>query len=161
MVGFLLPPYHSSLRQRQRAKAKFYYFDLGVQRALAGLIEFAVAEGSVDYGNAFEHFVVAEFHRLIRYFKPDWKLSYIRTSDDAEIDLVIERPREKLVLIEIKSTKKIDLLDRQKLLGFKRLSSEIKDSETFLISRDPRRIKESHVEFIPWTDIFSRIGLRN
>jgi len=159
MIGFLLPPYHQSIRQRQRSKSKFYYFDLGVQRALAGLLEFGVMEGSLDFGNAFEHFIVSEFHRLIRYRKPDWKMFYLRTSDEAEIDLIIERPRQKIVLLEIKSTNNVDSLDQQKLLGFRKLSADFKNAETFLVSRDPRHVKEAHVEHLPWQKIFARIGL--
>ena len=34
LVGFLLEPFHESVRKRQRKASKFYYFDLGVVRAL-------------------------------------------------------------------------------------------------------------------------------
>jgi Holliday junction resolvase-like predicted endonuclease len=39
---------------------------------------------------------------------------FLKTSDNSEIDLVIRRPKNKLVLIEIKSTKDIATLDKQK-----------------------------------------------
>ncbi|MCB0368626.1 MAG: ATP-binding protein [Bdellovibrionales bacterium] len=71
MLGFLLPPYHGSIRKRQQSKSKFYYFDLGVQRALSGRLEIKLEPGNYEYGEAFEHFIILEFFRLIRYKKPD------------------------------------------------------------------------------------------
>jgi hypothetical protein len=41
--------------------------------------------------------------RTAVYRKRDFRFSYLRTKDDAEVDLVIERPGQKLLLIEIKS----------------------------------------------------------
>ena len=35
LLGFFLEPFHRSLRKRQRANPKFYFFDIGVQRALS------------------------------------------------------------------------------------------------------------------------------
>jgi predicted AAA+ superfamily ATPase len=159
MLSITLQPYHSSARERHSTKNKFYYFDLGVQRALSGLLEFDLIEGSFDFGNAFEHFIICEFYRLIKYKKPDWKLFYLKTSDNAEIDLVIQRPRQKLVLIEIKSTDDVESLDRQKLVGFKNLSADISNSETYLISRDKIETKERHVYYLYWQNLFVKLGL--
>jgi predicted AAA+ superfamily ATPase len=158
MVAFFLPPFHTSVRERQALKSKFYYFDLGVQSALSGTLELDLFEQSSEFGNAFEHFIVCEFHRLVRYKKPDWKLFYLRSADNAEIDLVLQRPKQKLALIEIKSTDQVQRLNLQKLIGFKRLSSEIPNSETFLISRDKTESKVDHVQFIHWKNIFARLG---
>jgi predicted AAA+ superfamily ATPase len=158
LVGFFLPPFHSSIRKRQSTKNKFYYFDLGVQRVLSGLIDFELAESSFDFGNAFEHFIICEIARLCRYKKPDWKLFYLRTNDGAEIDLIIERPRAKLILIEIKSTDQLSNLDLQKLVGFKSISRDISNSETYLISRDPQIKKEEHIHYMPWQKFFEKLG---
>jgi predicted AAA+ superfamily ATPase len=159
MLSFHLPPYHASIRERQASKSKFYYFDLGVQRALTGLLELDLTDASHDFGRAFEHFIICEFFRLIRYKKPDWKMFFLRTRDNAEIDLVIERPRQKLILIEIKSTEDVQTLDKQKLIGFKSLSADIKNSETYLISRDPLDFKEGHIHYMHWNKIFEHLRL--
>ncbi len=42
--------------------------------------------------------------RLASYLRRQYKFSYLRTSDDVEIDLIIERPGEPTIYIEIKST---------------------------------------------------------
>jgi predicted AAA+ superfamily ATPase len=84
---------------------------------------------------------------------------FLRTNDNAEIDLVIERPRQKLILIEIKSTEDVQTLDKQKLMGFKSLSADIKNSETYLISRDPLDFKEEHIHYLHWGKLFKHLNL--
>ncbi len=159
MLGFMLPPYHDSIRKRQRSKSKFYYFDLGVQRALSGRLDVSLTSGNYEYGEAFEHFIILEFYRLIKYKKPDWKLSYFKSADNAEIDLIIERPGLKKVLIEIKSSDKVHNLDQQKLLGFKKLVKDFKNAEAFLISKDKNEFKEGNINYLHWQNIFSKLEL--
>jgi predicted AAA+ superfamily ATPase len=159
MISVIVPPYHTSVRERQSSKSKFFYFDLGVQRALMGLLEFDIVEGNHDYGKAFEHFIICEFHRLIRYKKPDWKMFYLRTNDSAEIDLIIERPRQKIILIEIKSTDDIQTLSKQKLIGFKKLCATISNSEAYLVSRDPNDFWETGIQYIYWKSLFQKLEL--
>jgi hypothetical protein len=44
------------------------------------------------YGRVFEQFVILESNRMNDYLEPDFRFSYLRTKDDAEIDLIVERP---------------------------------------------------------------------
>lgn len=159
LLGFRLPPHRNSLRKRQRTKAKFFYFDLGVQRALSGRLDVPLVPGSLEYGDAFEHFLILEFYRLIRYKKPDWKMSYFKSSDDAEIDLVVERPGEKTILIEIKSTDQVHKLDKQKLMGFKGLVKDFKNKIAYLVSNDPNEFDEDLISYVHWRTIFKKLGL--
>ena len=59
------------------------------------------------YGEAFEHFIILEFFRLSSYFQRDYRFSYIRTQEDVEVDLVVDRPGQTLLCIEIKSSNQI------------------------------------------------------
>ncbi len=108
LIGFYLPPFHRSIRKRQREAPKFYLFDTGIRRALTNSLNLRLDPQTFEYGNAFEHFVILEVMRLNSYSEADFKLSYLRTKDDAEIDLIIERPGSPDLLIEIKSYKRID-----------------------------------------------------
>ncbi len=56
---------------------------------------------STAFGNAFETWFVNECHKRISYLENDYRLSYLRTKDDVEVDLIIERPGKPEVLIEI------------------------------------------------------------
>ncbi|MBN2317696.1 MAG: ATP-binding protein [Acidobacteria bacterium] len=107
LIGFKLEPFHRSVRKRQSGSPKFFLFDTGVQRSLARLLNVPLVPSTYAFGVAFEHFVINEIMKLNGYLNADYECSYLRTKDGVEIDLIIERPGEKLALIEIKSSRSI------------------------------------------------------
>ena len=56
------------------------------------------------YGRCFEHFIIQQIFALNDYLEKDFSLSYLRTKDDAEVDLILTRPGQIPLFIEIKST---------------------------------------------------------
>jgi predicted AAA+ superfamily ATPase len=159
LVGFHLEPFHESIRKRQRQSSKFYYFDLGVTRALKRIAAQPLSRDSYEYGDAFEHFLILEIKRLADYFQPDWQFSYLTTKDNAEIDLIIERPAMKRIAIEIKSTSNLKSLDPTALTTLEKLSADIPRCETFLFSQDPIEQKIGHIWCLPWQKGIKEIGL--
>ena len=134
LVAVTLPPYHASIRKRQRANPKVYLFDLGV---VEGLIESSLGgELSRSYagGNRFEHFLFLEIYRLQSYQELGWRFSYLTTKDDAEIDLIIERPNEATLLIEIKAA---DTVSERHTTSLNRFAPDFKHAEAILLSNDP------------------------
>ncbi len=115
LVGFFLPPFHRSIRKRQRESPKFFLFDTGVKRAIEKTLRLEMTPKTYSYGDSFEHFLISECFRLNEYLKLDFKISYLRTKDDLEIDLIIERPGEPDLLVEIKSTSKVTEEDARQL----------------------------------------------
>lgn len=103
LIGFFLAPFHRSIRKQQRESPKFYFFDPGVVRALNGTLRVELLPQTFAFGDAFEHWVILECYRLNDYYKLDYKLSYLRTKDGVEIDLIVQRPDKEDLLIEIKS----------------------------------------------------------
>ena len=156
-VGFLLQPYHESIRQRQRKNPKFYFFDTGVTRTLQNRLQLSLTESTYEYGDLFEQFIILEFIRLNSYYKKSWKFSYIMTKDDVEVDLVIERPGKPKLFIEIKSTAKIDNLLAESLGGFQRLVQDSKDTQGLVISQDPIEKIENRILFQPWQKVFQQL----
>ncbi|MCX7979233.1 MAG: ATP-binding protein [Bdellovibrionaceae bacterium] len=159
LVGFFLEPFHESVRKRQRKQSKFYFFDTGVVRALRRTLENDLIEGTSEYGEAFEHFVILELRRLITYRKPDWQMFYLSTKDDAEIDLIIDRPGAPRAAIEIKSTKNIKTLSPRDITTFKSLTSSLKNCEAFLVSQDPIEQQIEHIKCLPWPLITQALKL--
>lgn len=156
LVRFLLPAYHRSIRKRQRSNPKFYFFDIGVKRALDRTLELPLVEGAYEYGRLFEQFIVTQFAHLTRHRFPDWRLSYLRTAAGVEIDLVIERPGQPIVLIEIKSALHIAERDVRGIASF------IKDFDaplTMCISRDETRIQFKDVLCLHWRDALTQLNL--
>lgn len=110
LVGFCLPGFQHSFRKRLSQKPKFYFFDIGVKRSLSRELTLPVESSTYQYGNLFEHFIILECKKLASYFKKDFEFSYFMTKDGVEIDMVVDRPGEKTLFIEIKS--KSDVLER-------------------------------------------------
>lgn len=107
LVGFFVESYHASVRKKVGMSPKFYFFDTGVVRALSRQLTLTIEPGSYGWGSAFEHFVILECRRMISYSGNQFQLHFMRTYDDKEIDLVVQRPGKPLLLIEIKSTETV------------------------------------------------------
>jgi predicted AAA+ superfamily ATPase len=156
LVGTLLPAYHDSVRKRQRSNPKFYFFDTGVKRALERTLTVELREGTYAFGEAFEHFLIAEILRLSSYACNDWRFSYLRTSGQAEIDLIIERPGMPKALIEIKSSGRITERDTRALNHF---YPDLGPAEAFCLSRDPHQKKIGAVWCLPWKEGLAKLGV--
>lgn len=156
LLGILLEPFHWSIRKRQRTNPKFYFFDLGVKRALERSLETPLTENSYAYGKAFEHLVILECSRLNDYYQKDCRFSYLRTKDDAEIDLIIERPGRPVALVEIKSSRRVNERDTRTL---ERFAKDFKKAEAFCFSQDPTPKKIGKVLALPWQEGLRALGL--
>ncbi len=149
MLGFFLEPFHSSIRKQLSGSPKFYLFDLGVQRSLSRTLDIPLRSGTYMYGQAFEHFVINEIHRLNEYNSRDFQLSYLRTKSGLEIDIILDRPGLPLALVEIKSKQRIDRRDLKSLIS---LGRDIPNSESFCLSRDPKMMRIDNVRCLPWKE---------
>ncbi len=147
LVGNFLEPFHHSFRKRLRAAPKFYYFDLGVARALASTLTLNPLSGTSYYGELFEQFIITECFKLKNYYQSEYRLSYLMTASDLEIDLIIERPGLTTLFIEIKSKDAVTEKDLSTLLN---LSAEFGACEAICLSQDPRTKKIKHATVYPW-----------
>jgi predicted AAA+ superfamily ATPase len=75
------------------------------------------------------------------------RLSYLRTKDDAEIDLIIERPDRKNWLVEIKATTQVSDEEAAKV---ERFLPDFPNSTAVVLSNDntPRTVGRTRV--LPW-----------
>ncbi len=156
LLGFHLRPYHRSIRKRQRHNPKFYLFDNGVQRALANQLSILLKPKTSAYGDAFENWLICEIYRLINYNDKDFTLSYLRTKDDAEIDLIIERPGMPTAIVEIKSSTHIRPEDISTLNQF---ANDMNDCQAFCLSQDPNSKKIGKIEVLHWREGIREIGI--
>lgn len=154
LVGFNLESYDKSIRKRQAQKAKFYFFDIGVARTLANRVSIEPIPSTFEYGDLFEQFLILEFIKLNHYFEKRFKYSYFRSSENSEIDLVIEKPNGEHYLIEIKSSDKINLDEVRRLSSFK---SEFRKPTLFYLSQSEEEKLEQDVLCLPWKEGLKRI----
>jgi predicted AAA+ superfamily ATPase len=148
LLGFELPAYHQSVRKAQRQAPKFYFIDTGIKRAIEKTLKVSLVSSTSAFGDAFEHWVILELIKINEYLRLDWKFYYLKTKDDLEIDLVIERPGQPLLLIEIKSKSKVEASDAKALL----LLGEDLDpkAEMVLLSQDNLEQKFEKVRAVHW-----------
>lgn len=129
----VLRPFHRFIRKSQLGQPKFYFFDLGAQRYLAGTLAQALLPGTGAFGDAFESFLVQECLRLNSYFEGDFRPSFLRTKHGAEIDLILSKG-SRHIGIEIKSSDRIDPVE---VRAFSELGSDLPGKvELYYLSRD-------------------------
>ena len=147
LMGFELESFHKSIRKRQIQAPKFYFFDCGIKRALEQTLTVPLLPQTSAFGDAFEHFIIIEAHRLNSYLKKDFRFSYLKTKDGAEIDLVVERPGQPDVFIEIKSKTEISEKDVTTLSAFQK---EAPKAKYYLYSNDTRPKLFNKISCLHW-----------
>lgn len=147
-IGFILPGYHTSLRKSILLTPKFYFFDVGVKRALERSLQSDPVPGTSYYGETFEHFVINEFYKMNAYLETDYLLSYFSTKEGAEVDLVLTRGKREVIFIEIKSSKSVDRSEVNKLIALT-ADSKIK---AYYLSQDKISQKFQNVRCLHWAD---------
>jgi len=157
LLGFMLPSFHRSIRKRQREAPKFYFFDPGVKRALDRTLRMELLPQTYAYGKAFEHWVILEAMRMNEYLRLDYQFMYLKTKDHAEIDLVIERPGQKTLLVEIKSTTQVQPETVKNLERF--VNDWDAPAEAQLWSQDPHEKRLGSVLVLPWEKGLMEAGL--
>jgi predicted AAA+ superfamily ATPase len=151
LLGFSLPPYTRSGRSRVLKTRKFYLFDVGGRNAVARLPldrRMLATEG----GLLFEHWVACELMARIGYLGRGHALSYWRTVDGAEVDFVLETPRE-TIPIEVRYTARPRPADASGIEHFiARRPGRVRRG--FVVCRAPRAEQLSrHVLAVPWGEL--------
>jgi len=114
-IGFRVPAYAKSPRKNLLSTPKFFFFDLGIRHAAAGL-EPSPETVRANPGPIFEQWVAIELWKRLQYLG-NGRLHYQRTRDGAEVDFIIEQPK-RVIPIEIKWTEHPNLRDSRHLLKF-------------------------------------------
>jgi predicted AAA+ superfamily ATPase len=95
----ILQPYASNTKKRLVKSPKIYIRDTGILHTLLGVENTEVLFGHPIYGASYEAYIIENIISQL----PQWKASYYRTSNGAEIDLILEKAGKKNV-IEIKAS---------------------------------------------------------
>ncbi len=146
-LGFRLPAFSRSRRKNLLSTDRFFFADMGVRHAAAGL---TITPDTVlaDPGPLFEQWVGIELWKRVQYIG-DGQLHYLRAKSGLEIDFVIERG-QKLTPVEVKWTEKPSESDARHLRTF--LKEHRGQAErAYLICRcaRPQEIGEGVIA-LPW-----------
>lgn len=120
-----LPPYLPNMRKRLVKSPRLYLRDSGMRHYLLGVQDFDTLLGHSGLGASWEGYVIEEIGRVIG---AEANLSFFRTADGAELDLIIELASQR-VAVECKFS------DAPKLSkGFYTALELTKPDRTFVIT---------------------------
>jgi predicted AAA+ superfamily ATPase len=102
LVGVWLPAWRRHAKVKEVASPKFYLFDCGVARALAGRLRDPI--DGLERGFLLETWILHELRATMAYESLGGELQYWRTPSGAEVDFVWTRAR-RAVGIEVKASR--------------------------------------------------------
>lgn len=147
-LGFMVPGWTKTKKRKAIAKAKFYFFDIGIRNALAHIK--SIEPQSDLFGQAFEHFIAMELRACISYQRLDMSLQYWCSTHGVEVDFIVGDK----IAIEVKSSKNIQ--DKH-LKNLKLLAEEQICEAYYMVSLDPINRKKDDINIYYWQDFLNRL----
>jgi predicted AAA+ superfamily ATPase len=148
-IGFSVPAYARSPRKNLLSTPRFYFFDLGIRHAAAGLLPDRNVVRT-DPGRFFEQWVGIEIWKRLQY-RNEGRLHHFRTKDGAEVDFIVELG-ECVIPIEVKWTDRPCVQDATHLVAFLRDHPRAKHG--YVICRCPRPLKLTEtITALPWRQL--------
>lgn len=143
LLGYELAAWTHSLKRKAMVTPKFYFFDLGIVKALRHLGD--ISEASKDFGDFFEHFFFLELRAWIDYTKPSRTLHYWRSTSAFEVDFILDGR----VAIEVKATQQPS---SKHFKGLQALQDEGVLQKYILVCRCQEKLLTGGVLVYPWQD---------
>ena len=125
-----IQPYSANLGKRFVKSPKLFFTDSGVLCHLLGLNSKETLRNSSHYGAILETFVFTELLKAVQYSESPTRLWHYRTSDQHEIDLLIERDG-KVIPVEIKAAKTVRKKDFKHIEDLQSRNSTVKNGVIF------------------------------
>jgi len=144
LLGWHLPAWRKRAKVKEVAHAKFYWFDCGVQRTLAGLHREQPAPE--EAGILFETFILNEFRALNFWRSLGAQLHFWRTPSGNEVDLIWQRG-SRAAGIEIKSASAWKSANNK---GLNALLQAGEIERAFGVYRGQRTQQHGEVTVLPW-----------
>jgi predicted AAA+ superfamily ATPase len=101
LIGFWLPAWRVRSKVKEVASPKFYLFDPGVARALAGRLREPLTD--LERGFLLETWILHELRAAMAFQKLGGRLHYWRTPSGSEVDFIWTRG-DRAVGVEVKAT---------------------------------------------------------
>ncbi|MFN7586981.1 MAG: ATP-binding protein [Planctomycetota bacterium] len=103
LIGVMVPAWQPRLKVREVAHPRFYFFDPGVARAVAGRIRAPVHEQ--ERGALLETWVLHELRAHMQFAQTGGEVQWYRTGAGAEVDFVWQGPHH-AIGIEVKASER-------------------------------------------------------
>jgi len=126
LIGLFLPVFTRRAKRKLIRHRKFYYFDIGVFRAIRPIGPLD-SDAEVD-GPAMETLVLQELRALNDYLECDYRLYFWRTKNGLEVDFILYGPLG-LIAIEIKRS---SYIHKKELRGLKEFKKDYPQANCYL-----------------------------
>ncbi len=144
LLGFWLPAWKLKRATKLVAHPKFFFFDSGVARALSGRLPWPPTPE--EEGTLFETYLLHELRAFLSYSGLKYPVSYFRTHDGVEVDVVLETAKGYLAL-EFKCARDWRASHQS---GFRRLKEELRGLRCVGVFTGERRQKADASEVLPY-----------
>lgn len=138
-----IPVFTKRAKRKLIAHSKFYFFDVGVYRAIRPRGPYDRLE-EIE-GAALETLVYQELQAINHYFNFEYQLYFWRTVSQVEVDFVLYGPRG-VIAIEVKRSASISPDD---LKGLRLFKEDYPEAKLFLFYGGKRREFIDQIELIP------------
>jgi predicted AAA+ superfamily ATPase len=160
LLGHYLPAFQAKAKIKEQSHPKFYWFDPGVARAAAGLMDDPVDKEWL--GCALETLIFHELRARNHFAGQDRRFFYYRLQSGNEIDFVIETRRGTLsrkpevILIEVKNSKKWDPRWERPMLELKE-SEKVSVNQMIGVYRGDETLKRNGIQIFPVEEFLGRL----
>lgn len=135
---YLLPPYYNNLGKRITKAPKIYFTDIGIVCYLTGIRDKAHLLQGPMAGALFENYCMQETIKVFFNHGRQPQLYYLRTSNDLEVDLLIEVSARTVLPVEFKSSKTPSPRMGANIERFRKLFSNIEIEKGLLVTMSER-----------------------
>jgi predicted AAA+ superfamily ATPase len=102
-IIFTVQPYYQNFGKRIVKSPKIYFYDTGLVSFFTGINTFEQYNNGPLAGSLFENYIVSEIYKKELHTVSHANLYFLRTQDQAEVDLIVDRKSSK-DFIEIKKS---------------------------------------------------------
>ena len=146
-----LQPWAGNTKKRLVKSPKIYVRDTGILHHLLSISEYDDLLGNPVLGHSWEGFVI---ENILGNLSDQWTASYFRTSEQTEIDLILEKSNKETWAIEIKRSSAPQIKP-----GFHRACKEIRATRKFVVYSGKERFQMSeNTEAISITEIIDLLN---
>ena len=121
-LTFTIPPWHKKVRKRLIKSHKGYLIDTLLLCHLQGWSLSELSKKKPDmYGHIVENFTAVELLKLLSFSSTSAQLFHFRTSDNKEVDFILEKDNGQSAAIEVKTSRQVYLSDFKNIQVFQQL----------------------------------------
>jgi len=143
LLAMRIEPFRRKQSRQIITKAsKYYFFDVGV----AGFLRKRQLEEEkgIEFGKAFEHFILMEIYAYRSYSRKYFDINFWRTKTGLEVDFILGKGE---VALEVKGANRIDKNDLKALMAFR---EEYSSKRSIVVCNEKEKRIYKDIEIIPY-----------